>query len=166
MPSPPDVDDDDQRYTFLLDQVQRSLTQQQSSLDNLRARAGTIVATAALVSSFFGTRVFTAEAPKGAAAAFTVVAILSLGVTLAATLRIAAPYAWQWGFDGYALMNDYIEATPAVSLGNMRRGVAWHMQADVNQNVERLDHLYKCLTWAIGALGAQLVAWGLALALR
>lgn len=166
MSKPPDVADDDERYEFLLGAVQRSLAQQQGSLDNLRARAGTIVAAAALVSSFFGTRVFDEPSPSVAAVVFIVVAIVALVVTLATTLRILSPYEWKWGFDGYALMTDYIEATPPVSLGNMRRGVAWHMQADVNHNVTRLDHLYKCLSLAIGALGAQVFAWGLALLVR
>jgi hypothetical protein len=164
--SPPDVDDADERYAFLLDQVQRSLTQQQGSLDNLRARAATIVATAALVSSFFGSRVFEDKSLAVAGFVFVVLAIVGLVVSLGAALRILSPHEWQWGFDGYALMRDYIEASPPASLGNMRRGVAWHMQADVNHNVTRLDHLYKCLSLAIGALGAQVLAWGLALVLR
>lgn len=166
MTTPPDVDDEDERYEFLLEQVQRSLTQQQGSLDNLRARAGTIVATAALVSSFFGTRVFDGTSLAAAGVVFIVVAIVGLVVTIVAALRILSPYEWKWGFDGYALMRDYLEATPPVSFGNMRRGVAWHMQADVNHNVTRLDHLYKCLSLAIGALGVQVFAWGVALIVR
>lgn len=166
MTVPPEVDDADERYTFLLEQVQQSLSRQQGSLDNLRTRAGTIVASAALVSSFFGARTFDGKSISIAALVAVVLAIVGLVAALAAALRILAPYQWRWGFDGYALMRDYIEATPPVSLGNMRRGVAWHMQADVNHNVIRLDHLYKCLSWGIGALGAQVLAWGLALVLR
>lgn len=162
----PDVDDEDERYAFLLDQVQRSLAQQQGSLDNLRARAGTVVATAALVSSFFGTRVVDEQSLAVTGLVFVVLAVVGLVVSLAAALRILAPYEWKWGFDGYALMTDYIEARPPVSLGNMRRAIAWHMQADVNHNVRRLDHLYTCLSWGIFALGAQVFAWGVALVVR
>jgi hypothetical protein len=157
----------DPRYEILLQQVTRGITQQQAALDNLRARAGTLVAAAALVSSFLGAPTLAAHSHKDGCILFLVLALIALAVVIFAAFKILLPYSWQWGIDGHRLLADYIEheSNPA-SVDEMRRDLSYHMQDDVNANTEKLESLFIWLQVAITAIGAEVVFWSAALLLR
>lgn len=162
----PRVPDADERYTLVLEQVTRGLRQQQDSLDNLRARAGTMVAVASVVSSVFGAAALAPKHHPTPVLILTGLALLSLVVALGAASKTLLPYRWRWGIDGHKLLADYVEAEPPADLDEMRRSLGYHMQEDVTANQKKLDRLYDWLRVAVAAIGLEVVCWSLALMLR
>lgn len=158
----------DERLALVLEQAQRAITQQQHDLDNLRARAGTLVAAASLVSGFLGAETLRDSSLPAPALVCLVVALVALAVALLAAGYILHPRVWMWGIDVWALLRDYVEPAeqaPA-SLDELRRDLAWFMQRDVNRNNAQLTKLFRALTIGISAIGVEVVAWTLALAFR
>lgn len=158
-------DSADPRYELVLNQVLRALTQQQSVLDNLRARAGTLVATASLVSSFFGATALADRAnPPGTA--WVILAFAFLFVVVIAAIIVAWPYQWHWGISGHQLLTDYVEACSPATLDEMRRSLAYYIQEDITANEKNLRRLWWALRAAILAVAAEVTCWVLALATR
>jgi hypothetical protein len=160
-----ETSDEDARLALLLDEVKRGIQQQQEDLDNLRSRAGTLVATASLVSSFLGAVTLRDTHLPIPAVVCTVIALAAFVVVLGCASFIWLPYTWRWGIDGWAILRDYIEPADSepVSLDELRRSLAWHMQDDMNSNRSKLDHLFIALRIAVVAIGLEVGAWMLAL---
>ncbi len=137
----------DERLSLLLEQARRGIVQQQHDLDNLRSRAGTFVAAAALATSFLGAATLRDSDLPAPALASTVVALGALVVILAAASYILLPYEWKWGIDAWSLLRDYIEPVDGqpASLDEMRRSLASYMQQDANHNAVRLGRLFTAL---------------------
>lgn len=154
----------DARLGLVLDQAQRGLTRQQADLDNLRARAGTLVAAASLVSSFLGAQALKdSHLPKPAIAAVGV-AVLALVVVIASAVVIVWPYTWRWGINAHLLLSAYVEGDDPATLDETRRSLAWYMQDDADTNQVKLDSLFRTLQLALIGVGIEVLSWLLALA--
>ena len=158
-------EDEDRPYELVLDQVLRGLALQQATLDNLRARAGTLVATASLVSSFLGATAL-ADKARPPSAVWVVLAFLSLLVVIVAAVVILWPYQWRWGVDGDVLLADYVEAENPASLDELRRSLAYYIQEDISENERKFGILWWALRIAVIAIGAEVVFWLLGFGLR
>lgn len=162
----PEPSTTDERYTLLLEQVTRALTQQVSAIDTLRTRAGTVVAAASLVSSFLGATTLAKSHLPAPALALVLLALLALVTTVIATVIILWPYTWRTGFDGHEALAKYIEADPPADLDEMRRSFAYYMQEDITKNRAKLNRLYVVFQVAVVAIGLEVVFWLAALVLR
>jgi hypothetical protein len=153
---------------LVLEQAHRGIAQQQHDLDNLRARAGTLVAAAALVSTFLGAETLRDDRLPAPALAAAITAVAALVVVIAAAAVILLPYQWRWGIDAWALLRDYVqpENDRPATLDELRRDLAWHMQDDANHNDAQLRRLFLALTVAVIAIGAEVAAWTTALLTR
>lgn len=156
----------DERYALLLEQVTRGLIQQVASLDDLRNRAGTVVAAPSLASSFLGATVLRDTHLPAPAVFFAVLALVTLVVTVGATIYILLPRSWRTGFDGHRLTVDYLEAEPPASLDRTRRDLAYYIQDDVNSNDKQLNRLHRSFGVAVVSIGLQVAFWLTALLLR
>lgn len=165
--APEDVDiaAEDPRYELVLNQVLRGLSLQQDALDNLRARAGTLVAAASLVSTFFGATALSDKASPPATA-WVVMAFISLFLVVVVPVVILWPYQWRWGIDGHRLLTDYVEAKRPATLDETRRSLAYYIQQDINSNEGKLNRLWRALRVAVLAIGAEVLFWVLALGSR
>jgi len=150
----------------VLEQVNRGLRQQQEALDNLRARAGTTVTAASVVSTVLGAAALTRRHYPVPLIVFTVLALLAFAVALASSAYILWPYDWAWGISGDKLLVDYVEADPPADLDEMRRSLAFYIQRDMILNRRQLDRLYSWLRVAVASIALEVVTWSLALVLR
>lgn len=156
---------DDPRLQLTLEQVLRGLTFQQGTLDNLRARAGTLVAASSLVSSFFGSSVLTAPHQTKVVLVMVILAFSALGAVIIAAVVIIWPYDWKWGIDGDSLLNDYVLGNPPSSLNAMRYSLAYYVQRDLIENEAKFDRLWKALRVAVVGIALQVAFWSTALIL-
>ena len=160
-----DLPADDPRLVLTLEQVLRGLTFQQGTLDNLRARAGTLVAASALVSSFFGTSVLKAPRLEVEVLVVVTLALVALTVVIVAAVVIIWPYEWKWGTDGHRLLNDYVLGDPPSSLNAMRYTLTYYIQQDLVDNEDTLGRLWTALRVAVFGIAFQVVFWSIALIL-
>jgi len=156
---------DDPRLALALEQVQRGLTQQQGSLDNLRARAGTLVAASSLVSSFFGSSVLREPLSGLAVQGMVILAFAALGAVIVSAVVIIWPYEWKWGIDGYSLLGDYVVGDRPSSLNAMRYSLTFYVQQDLLENEKQLNQLWKALQFSVVAIALQIAFWSVALVL-
>lgn len=156
----------DGRYALVLEQVNRALSQQIGSLEAVRSRAGTVVATSSIASSFLGAANLRDRALGGSALVLTILALISLAVVVLSTVTIILPYGWRTGFDGHRALTDYVEADPPASLEEMQRSFAYYMQSDLDSNTHKLNRLYRALQVSVVATGLEVAFWLLALLMK
>lgn len=146
--------DPDARLEIVFSEALRAVTHQQSVLDNIRSRATTLTAAAALVTSFFGSPILQARERMGWP---TGVALLALAGVLAATFVVCAPW-WTWTFrtSATALLT-------AVDAGHdtdsLRRHLAQDFEQWVDQNEKKLRRLQWWFTAGLAFLLVEVAAW-------
>lgn len=142
----------------------RSLARQQSALDNIRARAGTLLAAAAIVTSFLGAESLkdpgsnVGEIDRG----IQVPEAVGIGafVVLAVTVLVVL---WPRGFKfrvspSYYLQN-HIEVEEPWDTPRLQRNLALWQEQHVGENQKKLDCM---MTWfQVGCvlLVLEVVAW-------
>lgn len=149
----------DPRWELVYDEALRALAFQQSTLDNLRSRATLLTAGAALVGSALGAPVL----KQGSLGVASVLAIVALGLVLAAAGVICAPW-WRWRFVASAT-----SLIAAVDLGHTLDSMRRHLAADferwLDENEVRLRRLQWCFTAGLAAMLLEMLAWLVELAL-
>lgn len=145
-PTPCDSDEapaDPVAYQLLLDEALRSLTVQSASLDELRARAGTLLSAASLVAAFLGNAVLTSGKPLNGWAwagvvLFAVVAVLLIAILLPI-------YKWSLETDTRVLLSGYVEGPNQATLAVIRKSLACYFnQARLANRIllKRLDRVF------------------------
>lgn len=162
------TDDSDERLALVLASALDGLKQQEASLDNLRARSGTLLASAALSASFLGAATFGESSLSDAATAAVVVALVGLVGVLAVVVVIDQPRKWGWYVNPRKMLKNYVEphARRPATVDQMREDLALHLDDAHTKNDERLDCLWNVLRVGYLALVVEVVAWMVALALR
>ncbi len=162
-------DEPDERLALVLQSATTALAQQEATLDNLRARSATLLAAAALSSSFLGAATFGAKSLNYKATTAVWVAVASLLVVLAAVIYIGWPRGWDWRISPSKLLSNCIEtkepARPA-GLNEMRRELALDLHGCYKRNEDKLKRLWKALQIGSVAIVVEVVAWLWALAVR
>ncbi|MGI8336849.1 hypothetical protein ACRYCC_43490 [Actinomadura scrupuli] len=147
MDSPPD-----ERLKIVFDEALRALTQQQARLDNVRSRATTLTAAAALISSFVGSPILKARDFSWA----SVLALVAVLAVLACSLIICAPW-WRWHF--YVRASKLLEAVDAgYDLNGLRRNLADDFDRWVDRNDRKLTLMHWLFTAGLLFLVVELVA--------
>jgi hypothetical protein len=137
-------------YALVYEEAREYLSRQESSLDEIRSRTGTLIAAAALAASFVGT----ATAPHG----FGWTAILGFGAFVASAvlcLYVLLPVkGWVFGNDTTSLITDFVEGDNPMSLTEIHRELAIHHAGHITRNEGLLQHLY----WAFRGAAVLLIA--------
>jgi hypothetical protein len=138
----------------------RTLTQQESSLNELRARTGTLIAASSLVTSFLGG---TAIAHGGfdawsilALAAF----VLSIGL---ATWVLLPKEKLVFSVYGSVLFEDEI-AADVFEIGETHRRLAYWLDGFHSRNEAKIDGLFTCYRAATVALLVEVMFWTIQIA--
>lgn len=155
------ADDLDSVYQLAYDEAKRALTDQASALDALRGRAGTLLAVAALATSFLGGLVFEGGTPKGWAPQVGIFAFIAV-VLLSLLVLLPLP-GWKFTASPKAIVRDFIEADPPASLAETHRELALRFDEWLDRNEKRLNRRYWTLIAASALLAVEVGAWLLVL---
>ena len=138
----------------------RSLDQQESSLNDLRARTGTLVAAASVVTSFLG----------GAAIAnagfdvWSVLALIAFIASIALATWVLLPKGHLvFGVKGSALYEDEIRAD-VFDIAETHRRLSYWLDDFHEENDPKVKQLFAAYRAATVALLAEVVFWSLQLA--
>jgi len=140
----------------------RTLGQQEASLNDLRARTGTLIAAASIVTSFLGGAAF-ARAGLDGWSGVALVAFAS-SITLA-TWVLLPKQSLIFSVQGSTLYETEIRED-VFSIGETHRRLAYWLDAFHGANEPKLARLYSGYRLATLALLAEVALWSLQLALR
>jgi hypothetical protein len=152
---------DDDPNAIAYDEALRLIAGQESALDNLRARAGTVLTVASISTSFLGAQAL--RQPKPFDDGWTQVAILSFVALAALSLVLLLPYKWV-GFyrSPKIIVADYIEAEDPVkpfSTSEMRRDLALHIEKKFEKHSTRMAWLFVAFALSCALVIVETVAW-------
>lgn len=136
------------------DEAVRGLESQRASLDALRTRTGTLMAAAALVTTFIGGR-----ALKGDNSAWTVVAIIAFVAVVVMSFMVLLPWKLHFALPPAQLIVDYVDPDPQVKPTAMLRDLALHHGTTVNNNRHKQERLFWFFRCAIILLGLEVISW-------
>lgn len=152
----------DAQALLVYELAQRSIQAQESKLDELRARSGTLIAAAAIVTSFLGGVAFDGKVGWlgwAAVGVFVVLMVLSVWIGL--------PVSWRFRPAARDVVKVYLEdADGPVSIAETRLGLADDMQGAERENDPKLSHRYWAFTAASVLLVVEIVLWMLEFAVR
>jgi hypothetical protein len=160
------VADTDSPIKAAYDEAVRVIGVQAASLDALRSRASTVIATASLVTTFLGGQVLakptisngTVIVPTLTGWGWAAVAALcGIGMSVIAVMW---PYRWVWSQRADALIGLY-EAPPAthMTLVDAQRDLALHLQRSYDSNEVRLARLGWVFKLSLVLLVAECIFW-------
>ena len=136
------------------DEAVRGLESQRASLDALRTRTGTLVAAAALVTTFIGGR-----ALRGQNSAWTTVAIVAFVAVVASSFLVLLPWKLHFALPPAQLVVDYVDPDPQAEPTTMLRDLALHHGTTVSNNRRKQERLFWAFRCAIILLGLEVISW-------
>lgn len=160
-PSAPTSDSAVERLIY--EESRRALDLQLGSLDALRSRAGTVLAAAALVTTFLGGA---ALANGRSAAGWGSVGIGAFIVCAVLTMVVLFPMKFHFAFDPEKLVTDWVDVTPRSDPCVVLRDLALHYAQAHRNNLWRVKLGQWAFRLATAALAAEVVAWLLELGRR
>jgi hypothetical protein len=139
----------------------RTLSQQESTLNELRARTGTLIAAASLVTSFLGG----AAIARHGLDVWSVLALIAFVASVTLATWVLLPEGnLIFSVHGSALFEDEIEAD-IFEIGETYRRLAYWLDGYHAENKPKLARLFVRYRWSTVALLAEVVFWSLQLAL-
>jgi hypothetical protein len=138
----------------------RAIEEQQTALDNVRNRGATIVATGGISSSFLASA--TLEGQTGIPG-WALAAMLAGLAALLLAILVLLPWSWFFTNDPYQLAND---EWAAMEEDEVLRTIARYTADNIAVNNAKLKWLWICVEVGIGALGASIFLWFIALTRR
>ncbi|MEX2547749.1 MAG: hypothetical protein WD830_08165 [Chloroflexota bacterium] len=148
-----------EHYRLAYDLALKALDQQQETLDGLRERASTLLAAAAIVTSFLGG----AALPSGQKAALGIpgwIAVVLFGLTVVTTLNIIRPRSgWRFLPNAKEVVGSYVRSEPTASIAQTHYGLAVEMEKAQIENRKQLNGMFDGLTWAVILIGLTIIAW-------
>lgn len=94
------------------------------------------------------------------------IAVGAFGSAAAATIGAYWPVSFAWDFNGYELVNTYVDADPKQSDDFVMRELAVHAADDYRENQIRLNRLFTLQSFALLAFGVEVGALLVNLAVR
>lgn len=150
-------------YKLAFEEGGRALDAQERTVNELRSRAGVLLAAAAIVTSFFGSRAVggsdLADADWVAITAFVLVA--------ATVLLVLWPRSdWEFNASPADVIASYIESDEPTTLLEIHRDLALHRSSSYDQNARQLKWLFRSFRLGLMALVIEVAAWLVAVAER
>lgn len=125
-------------YELAFDEGGRALDAQERAVNELRSRAGMLIAAAAITTSFFGSRAVTGGEPSLASWC----AIVAFVLVAATVLAILWPWRdWEFNASPTDLIATYIETTSPATIAEIHRDMALHGSASYACNAKLLGKL-------------------------
>jgi hypothetical protein len=150
-------------YELVYLEAVRALSHQRESIESLRTRAGIVLSGAAVASSLFGAR----AAASGEVGLFGWLAVASLAGLGLALLAVLWPHSeWQATPSPSRVIETAIEGPKPVSLRQIHRDLALHMEVAREENDALYERLARYFRLSAVLLSAELLAWIVDLATR
>jgi hypothetical protein len=149
-------------YERAFEEAGRALDAQERAVNELRSRAGVLIAAAAITTSFFGSR-----AIVGAELCIWVwVAVAAFIVVGGCVLTVLWPRS-DWSFNASAseIIAEYIEPEP-IEFPLVQRDLALHRSTASDSNARQLRWLFLVFRIGLIVLVFEVAAWVVALAER
>jgi hypothetical protein len=150
---------DPKAYELAYQEAQRALEDQDRTVVELRSRGGTLIAAAAITTSFFGGQAL-AHHTLNAAAWVAIGCFIGLGI---AVLAILWPPRrdWEFAIEPSRLIATYLEPEEGdpLDVPAIQRDLALHMGASARLNRAQLRRLTTAFRIAAILLLAEVVAW-------
>jgi len=150
-------------YALAFDEAKRALDDQERVLDELHTRAATLIAAAALVTSFFGGQVLHAgHVPTFGWIALTFFVLLAICVLVVLWPR----RHWEFDVSPASLIATYLEPTAGspTPLPDIQRDLALHMGNAADSNRDVMKVLFVAFRAGTVALVLEVLAWVILLA--
>jgi hypothetical protein len=139
----------------------RSLTLQDASLTDLRARTGTLVAAASLVTSFLGGAAISRDGLDG----WSVAALVAFAAVLVCSTWVLLPKSnLVFSLRGSRLYEDEVEAD-VFEIGETHRRLAYWLDGFHDSNDTKLRRLFAWYRAATATLLLEVIFWSVQLAL-
>jgi hypothetical protein len=140
----------------------RTLSQQEASLNELRARTGTLIAAASIVTSFLGGAAIT----KHGLDAWGVLALVGFVGSIALATWVLLPKEHLiFSVQGSALFEDEVRAD-VFDIGETHRRLAYWLDEYHGLNLPKLSALFTCYRWSTGLVLVEVVFWSVQLAVN
>jgi hypothetical protein len=136
------------------DEAVRGVEAQRASLDALRTRTGTLLAAAALVTTFIGGR-----ALRGDNSAWTTVAIVTFVAVVVSSFVVLLPWKLHFALPPSRLIEDYVDPDPQATPAAMLRDLALFHETTFNNNRRKQNGLFWAFRCGIILLGLEVVSW-------
>ena len=159
----PEVDESDARsYELAFEEAGRALDAQERAVNDLRSRAGVLIAAAAITTSFFGSRAVSGDGLSG----WVWVAVIAFIVVGGCVLAVLWPRS-DWSFNASAaeIIAEYSEPE-AVEFPLVQRDLALHRSTTYDENARQLGRLFLVFRIGLIVLVIEVAAWVVALAER
>jgi hypothetical protein len=137
--------------------------------DGLRARAGTLLTAASLVTSFLGGVALSRYRAAHPHAALTNLAWSAIAAFIAVVVMavvILMPWRWRFNVDPKVLVEDHLREDARTEPDRLRRFLALRLDAYHGRNAKILRRLFVVFVLACGFLIYEAVAWLLILGRR
>lgn len=147
-------------YELAFDEGGRALDAQERAVNELRSRAGILIAAAAITTSFFGSRAVTGGAMSTPAWCATV----AFALVACTVLAVLWPWRdWEFNASPADLIATYIETSSPAPLVRIHRDVALHRAASYATNADLLGKLYAAFRIGLVLLALEVSSWIVAL---
>ena len=155
-------DDRASGYELAFEEAGRALDAQERAVNELRSRAGVLMAAAAITTSFFGSRAVTGD-DLSIGVWIAVVAFIVVG---GCVLLVLWPRS-DWSFNASAadIIAEYVEPE-TVEFPQLHRDLALHRSAAYDENARQLGRLFLVFRIGLVMLVFEVAAWVVALAER
>lgn len=151
---------DNEAAQIAYDASVRAIQDQAGVLDGLRTRAGTVLAAAALVSSFLGGQALR-ESTHLELLSLTTAAICAFALSALLALLILWPFEFRFSLSARALLGAAAEheVEGETSVGELRRALALQLEWRYDDNARKIRWLLWAFEAAIVALVLEVGVW-------
>lgn len=140
------------------DVPQQAIGRQMDTLNGLRSRAGTLLAAAALVASFFGPTAFR----EGSGAWALAGAVVSLMFVLGCALAIVWPYEFRFGLSATVILDDHAKPGRRTPIEPLKAFLARALDERRERNQRKIRRLLQVFQAGCICLAVETVALSLA----
>jgi hypothetical protein len=142
-------------YLLAFDEAGRALDAQERTVNELRSRAGVLIAAAAIATSFFGARAI----EDSMLTAWAWIALGSFLVVGLGVLFVLWPrHDWSFSASAVDVIATYVEPEP-LPLPTIHRDLAIHRAVAYDANAAQLRQLFWVFRCALVALVIETAAW-------
>jgi len=147
--------DKDVLYRIAYEEAVRALSEQQAVIDSFRTRAGLLLSSAAITTSFLGAQTF----DGGYLTISRWMALAAFLGAAGASLAILWPQRWNFTASPRDIIETYVEGDETVPPDQIHKELSFHMSKSYLDNRAGLEYLAACFQLASGLLTLEVFLW-------
>ena len=150
-----------ENYKLAFEEARRGLENQQGRVDELRSRAGTLLAAIAVATSFLGSEALSAQD----SGCLVWAGFVFFALSMVCAIWILLPQDdWRFEANVKTIIEDWVEREPPFTESELHRKLGLEMEGYFLANGVKLRTLYWVFTAASGFLLLELTTFALAIA--